>query len=97
MRWELELERRRIFGASWPELLAVLHLAVDHVAITDFWVHDPAQVAIARHELEELVCSLVGQPTALARLSIDAPYYRSPVPAPLELRRGADGKLERVA
>jgi uncharacterized protein (TIGR02996 family) len=82
---------------SWPDLLAVRHLAVDHVAITDFWVHNPAQVAIARHELEEVVRSLVGQPTELARLSIDAPYYNSPVPAPLELRRDADGKFERVA
>jgi uncharacterized protein (TIGR02996 family) len=81
---------------SWPELLAVRHLAVDHVAITDFWVPSPERVAIARQELDAFVRSLVGQPTELARLSIDGPYYNPPVPAPVELRRGADGKFERV-
>lgn len=82
---------------TWPELLAVRQMAVDHVEITDFWVSNPDQVAIARREIDEFVSGLIGKPTELARLSIDAPYYNSPPPAPVELRRGADGTFERVA
>lgn len=86
----------RIFH-SWPELLAIRQMPIDHVAITNYWVSSPAQVAIAQRDLDEFVGRLLGQPTELASLSIDAPYYHSPPPTPVELRRGADGTFERVA
>jgi len=76
------------------DLEALGRLGVEHVAITHNWVE--ADVRRARDEHARYVDALIGSHAPMARLSLDTPYLRGDRPPPVELRRGADGRFERV-
>lgn len=100
---------RRLLGAAFPNLVSVVSwrptltmaevvafaaCGTEHVELHHYYVSDSLEEA--RRAFDAFIDGLVGTAAQLARLSLAPPFDRHPVPAPIELRRGAAGRWERV-